>query len=186
MGRRDNQLARAGSTAISKTAEQLCDSSILTCVTMTAQMLKTELTTQEQAMWVQLLRPYPLPLIQKSFHQFLKTGIFFPKPAEIIGLIESYQKIERERVATEERKAERARVEAARATGEVWGWGDVLRSFRDVMTDAARKALHSGKKMPSVPVAAQDGDTVIVITPEKRRRAHEQAMEAQKRFGGAK
>ncbi len=186
MGQRNDRLAQAGSRAISKTQQKLCDDAILGCLTMTAQILKADLTSMEMETWMDLLRPYPSPMIQKSFHQFLKTGIFFPKPAEIIGLIESYQKIERERVATEERKAERARVEAARGTGEVWGWGDVLRSFRDVLTDAARKALHGGKKMPSAPVAAQDGETVIIITPEKRRRAHEQAMEAQKRFGGAK
>lgn len=181
MGRQNNQLTRAGSTAISKTQEQLCDSSILTCVTMTAQMLKTEVTTQEQAMWVQLLRPYPLPLVQKSFHQFLKRGLFFPKPAEIISIVESYERENRDRLAEEQRKAERAELKAAQDAGETWGWADVVKKFSSVMSAVTRRKIAEGKTMPRA-VDVND-ERVIVITPAARQRVKEQAAEALRRFG---
>lgn len=99
------------------------------------------LDPSETIVWRELLIQEPADAVQWAFLEHLKKGQFFPKPAEIVSLIHTFQ--DRQRKAEQERSkfSERERLEQARQNGQLVGLEEVAR----IMTEAVERV----KKMPS-------------------------------------
>ena len=180
----ENQLIKSGRTGTLRTVAEhsrFCND-VLAALTLTASMLKQEVTVEQQVIWIELLSPYPLPLIQKAFLLYMRKSNFLPTPYEIVELIEAQLREEREHLEQERKRLEKAKLEEARDRGETYGLADVLKKFKTVLSDTAHK-LRDGHRMPSAPIADSEEGLTLIITPEKRKRAHELAQEARRRWG---
>jgi hypothetical protein len=180
----ENQLIKSGRIGTLRTLgehSRFC-SDVLAALTLTASMLKQELTSEQNVIWIELLQPYPLPLIQKAFLLHMKASNFLPTPHEIVELIEAQLREERERLEQKRKQREKAELQAARERGETFGFADVLRKFKNVLSSATHQALKEGKKMPSAPIARVRDEAVPIITAERRERLRQQALEMQRRY----
>ena len=54
---------------------------------VTASIMGKDLTEAEALVWKKLLAPYPAAKIDHAFRKHVENEVFFPKPAEILGLI---------------------------------------------------------------------------------------------------
>jgi len=84
---------------LSETSETLPPS---TTLLKQAQLLKTsqaifskDLAPEEIQFWKNFLQPFGLPEIEYAFENWNRNGRYFPKPAEIKELIESYRESKR-------------------------------------------------------------------------------------------
>ena len=54
-------------------------------------LFSKDLSDEESSFWAKMLEAIPLHLLRQAFENWQRNGRFFPKPKEILDLIESYK-----------------------------------------------------------------------------------------------
>lgn len=90
------------------------ESSLANCLMRTSLLFSRVLTAEEGAAWKTFLSPYSSKGIEWAFGEWQKTGKFFPKPKEILDLLEEFK------------VAKRAPFVACQEDGCMDGWKQVF------------------------------------------------------------
>jgi len=157
-----------GKPALAKSSQKSL--MIAACLDLAASVMRTELTSGEVQFWRVTLEPFQIPAIQWAFQEFLRTGTFFPKPAEILGLVERWNAAENNRREIERKRLDEIETEARRARGETFGWDQVVKEFKEVFDKMI---------MPEAPRATvvKQGNREIRIPSERRQELKKQTEE---------
>lgn len=93
-----------------------------------------ELTNGENEDWLELLEGQPGPAIRWAFMEHAKLSEFFPKPAEILGLIRMWHSSAEEDRSARQREEEKAEEAARIASGErMYSFADVMAEFKNLI-----------------------------------------------------
>lgn len=109
-------------------------------LTVTAQLMRKELTPGELLLWGQILSNCQIEGLRWAFATYVRGSKFFPVPAEIIELYSTWVRDQREKKREAEARAEREETERRRARGETCGI-EILHDFA--------KQLSVEKAMPT-------------------------------------
>lgn len=120
---------------------QIVKPSPLLSGTVTAQMLDRavartgkELSQGEAEDFYELLEREPGPAIRWAFMEHAKSSEFFPKPAQILTLIRSWQSMQAAEQGAAAKREEQADMNRRIAAGEkCFEWADVLKEFKRVI-----------------------------------------------------
>lgn len=67
------------------------ESSLANCLMRTSLLFSRVLTAEEGAAWKTFLSPYSSKAIEWAFEEFQKSHHYFPKPKEILDLVEEFK-----------------------------------------------------------------------------------------------
>lgn len=145
----DNKLVKAqsGQIEISKSSPKALNGiSVVKCLDLAAKMTGyKELSAAESDLWLELLTPYSASEIEKAFKAHLAVAEFFPKPVQILellnaGALESRAQRDADRTAAilEENRQIR---EQLKSDGQPFG----IEQYQGIM----RQALEMVKRIPA-------------------------------------
>lgn len=99
-----------------------------------------EITNQEVALWLKQLEPYPANAIEKAFEDFLAESEFFPKPVQILALLNAgaeearaQRDADKTKAMLEENRQIRARLEAAGLPSGIEQYHGIIQRAREAV-----------------------------------------------------
>jgi hypothetical protein len=109
-------------------------------------VLRATVTDEEAQYWRGTLLQYPAPAIRWAFLEYLRTGKYFPRPADIVELLDQWIRDRRDEHEAQKRRLEAATLETARRHGDLFGWGDVLQRCKALLERMAMPAAPEGQR----------------------------------------
>jgi hypothetical protein len=106
----------------------------------TARVLRKELTAQELLLWERLLSNCRIDGLEWAFAEHLRSSKFFPMPAEITELYETWIAAEHEKKRVAAEREEREETERRRDRGETFGIAEVRREFNRIVSATSMPA----------------------------------------------
>jgi hypothetical protein len=171
MAQQNQALANTkGNNALASTS-QMSSVMILASLDLAVAVMKTELTKPEVQLWRELLQPYPATAIQWAFREYLKAAVFFPKPADIIALIDTWKRNERRRVEDEKKRADDEETARRRARGETFGWAQIVKQYKHIFDKMAMPEPEPTRRV------IRKGAVEIEISSGRRQQLREQVEE---------
>lgn len=123
-----------GKLSVEKTSRQQSGIVIADMLERAAARTAKELTIAETQDWLEFLEREPGPAIRWAFMEHAKLSEFFPKPAEILGLIRMWHSSAEEDRSARQREEEKAEEAARIASGErMYSFTDVLAEFKNLI-----------------------------------------------------
>lgn len=149
---------RNDSTAIEKGSNRLLSGAMVALMLDLAATITgyKELTPREEDFWLEKLEKFPPEAIKAAFEKYLETEVFFPKPAQILGLMkgETDHFAERE-LAETARQLEENRKTRERLAAE--GLPSGIEQYQMLMKEAQEKI----KKLPDAPWLTDDARNAL-------------------------
>jgi hypothetical protein len=91
-------------------------------------------------LWERLLSSYRIDGLEWAFTEYLRGSKFFPMPAEITELYETWLAAEHDKKRVAAEREEREETERRRARGETFGIAEVRREFNRIVSATSMPA----------------------------------------------
>lgn len=171
--RQSNELTQTEPSSLT-----LRESTLLNELDLTATNAKAVIEPRIGKEFLRALAEFPAEAIEAAFRGWRDVSPFFPAISDIRELCAAWVRQQAQEQRETEQAQQQAEIDRARASGELIGWPEVLKKFSEIHgRDSAAKLL---KKMPEAPRKE------IIITPEQRAIALQQAETVKKLYGSKK
>jgi sulfite reductase alpha subunit-like flavoprotein len=128
------KLKLASKAELNEQGQLLADNlALANILNTTAQTLQAELTDETVNFWKFLLKDYSILDVRAAFFDYVQTEKYFPKPIDILYSLDRIRTKKDKAYNEATREADRRMEQAARERGELFGWPDVLRQFKELL-----------------------------------------------------
>ena len=128
------KLKLASKAELNEQGQLLADNlALANILNTTAQTLQAELTDETVNFWKFLLKDYSILDVRAAFFDYVQTEKYFPKPIDILYRLDRIRTRKDKAYSEATREADRRMEQAARERGELFGWPDVLRQFKELL-----------------------------------------------------